>query len=653
MKPLAPNTLLQNRYLVVHLIGKGGMGEVYLAVDQRLGSAVALKRTFFNEDEMLGNAFEREARTLARLRHSILPKVSDHFIENENQYLIMEHISGDDLAKRLETNGKPFPLNWVLFWADQLLDALHYLHSHEPPILHRDIKPQNLKLTDENHIVLLDFGLSKNSVGQTHLSTTGGVSGFTPHYAPMEQIRGTGTSARSDIYALSATLYQLLTNIIPPDALTRADGLLNGMDDPVVPIHEVNQEVSTAISDIILKGMSVSQEQRFAAAREMQKSLRDAFSQMQSQMAAQTLALNAQDSEKIRETAKADLANQQYATLVDMNPILAADSRPTAEPDDFKDKAEAINLSGYSDSGHTNDSAAIYNSQPQSPLPISESPQSGIKTEVLLSEDVFSDKSEAAGIVEEEENVTSDATVPQLHINSQPHQSNSAKTEVLTESAETEDNKTPFVPADILSDGEQISEPGFNQTKDFYSQPERDKKEPGYSPSENRYTAAAVSVPAIKPVPPAKKSGNKSFLILGGLFTFFILTIGAALGGWYAYNNYIVVNNPTPTPEANPSIAATPAPTPEITPETNYAVENSNSGAVSGDKTNTETNTASQSENTNRPAVTQTPRQVVRPTSAPPISIPKPTPQVAAGKTPKPAPSPKKTATPRKIEILQ
>ncbi len=89
MKPLAPNTLLQNRYLTVHLIGKGGMGDVYLAIDQRLGSAVALKRTFFSRDEIMGNAFEREARTLARLRHPVLPKVSDHFTEDETQYLIM------------------------------------------------------------------------------------------------------------------------------------------------------------------------------------------------------------------------------------------------------------------------------------------------------------------------------------------------------------------------------------------------------------------------------------------------------------------------------------------------------------------------------------------------------------------------------------
>src|SRR5688572_21988886 len=298
MKSLAQNTLIQSRYLIVHLIGKGGMGEVYLAVDQRLGSAVALKRTYFAGDELLGNAFEREARTLARMRHPVLPKVSDHFGEGEEQYLVMEHIAGDDLAKRLEVAQKPFPVSWVLFWADQLLDALSYLHSHEPPIIHRDIKPQNLKLTDENHIILLDFGLSKTSTGQTHISSsgsTGSVVGYTPHYAPMEQIRGIGTSPRSDLYSLSATLYQLMTNVVPDDALTRADAMLNELSDPIEPPHKLNPEIPSAVSDVILKGMEVSQEKRYPNARDMQKALRLAFTQMQEAMSAQTVAFNIND----------------------------------------------------------------------------------------------------------------------------------------------------------------------------------------------------------------------------------------------------------------------------------------------------------------------------------------------------------------------
>jgi serine/threonine protein kinase len=295
MKSLAPNTLLQNRYLIVQLIGKGGMGEVYLAVDQRLGSAVALKRTLFSDEEALGNAFEREAKMLARLRHPALTKVSDHFTENDTQYLVMEHISGEDLSKRLEQNKKPFPLSWVLFWADQLLDALTYLHSHEPPIIHRDIKPQNLKLTNENHIILLDFGLAKNAGGETRLSTTGDVVAYTPHYASMEQIRGTGTTARSDIYSLCATIYQLLTNLTPPDALTRADSVLNSLPDPVEPLHELNSEVSPAIAQVIAKGMSLSAEQRYSSAKEMQKALREAYAQLQKGMSADTVAFNVAD----------------------------------------------------------------------------------------------------------------------------------------------------------------------------------------------------------------------------------------------------------------------------------------------------------------------------------------------------------------------
>jgi len=278
MKPLAPNSMIQNRYLIVQMIGKGGMGEVYLAVDQRLGSAVALKRTFFSDNNALGSAFEREARILARLRHPVLPKVIDHFAENGDQFLVMEHISGDDLAKRLENATEPFPVSWVMFWADQMLDALSYLHSHEPPIVHRDIKPQNLKLTDENHIVLLDFGLSKDFDSSTTGSlNSASVAGYSPHFASMEQIRGTGTDARSDLYSLSATLYQLLTNTVPADALTRADALLGGAKDPIVPLNEVNSAISPAISEVILKGAELRQDKRFSSASEMQKALRRVF----------------------------------------------------------------------------------------------------------------------------------------------------------------------------------------------------------------------------------------------------------------------------------------------------------------------------------------------------------------------------------------
>src|ERR1051326_4448880 len=145
---LAPNTVLQNRYLIVRSIGQGGMGAVYLARDQRLGNTVALKETFFS-DERIRKAFEREARLLAHLRHSALPKVTDHFTEDGGQFLVMEFISGDDLQVLLAERGRPFAVEQVLAWADELLKALAYLHKQDPPILHRDIKPRSEEHTSE------------------------------------------------------------------------------------------------------------------------------------------------------------------------------------------------------------------------------------------------------------------------------------------------------------------------------------------------------------------------------------------------------------------------------------------------------------------------------------------------------------------------
>src|SRR5215208_1082698 len=231
---LPNNTLLQGRYLIVEQIGRGGMGAVYKATDTRLRSTIALKETLVG-GEMLLKAFEREAQLLAGLRHPALPRVSDHFIDESGQFLVMEFIPGDDLATLLLKRGSPFPFGDVLRWGDQLLDALDYLHSRQPPVVHRDIKPQNLKLTPRGEIILLDFGLAKGSVGadQSITSATGSVMAYTAHYAPFEQIRGAGTDARSDLYSLGATLYTMLTGKIPADALTRAEAAMSRQDDPL------------------------------------------------------------------------------------------------------------------------------------------------------------------------------------------------------------------------------------------------------------------------------------------------------------------------------------------------------------------------------------------------------------------------------------
>ncbi|MBO0722834.1 MAG: serine/threonine protein kinase, partial [Blastocatellia bacterium] len=245
---LSPNTRLQNRYTVLRLLAKGGMGAVYEARDERLGNIVALKETLF-VDEGLRLAFHREASILATLRHQALPKVIDHFNEGDGQFLVMEYIRGEDLSLLLRLNGRPIPQIDALAWADQLLGALEYLHSQNPPVIHRDIKPQNLKLNDRGEVILLDFGLAKEAALDTTTTSSSGqrsVRGYTLNYAPLEQIQGTGTDPRSDLYSLAATFYHLMTGVVPTDAVTRATALIEGRADPLRPAQEINAQISPA-----------------------------------------------------------------------------------------------------------------------------------------------------------------------------------------------------------------------------------------------------------------------------------------------------------------------------------------------------------------------------------------------------------------------
>src|SRR5207237_4877438 len=270
---LSAGTVLQGRYRIVRQLGQGGMGAVYEAVDERLDTIVALKETLFT-DEKLRKQFEREARLLARLHHPALPRVSDHFAERDGEFLVMQYIAGEDLAEMLRQKNGPFALEEVLRWADQLCDALDYLHTQDPQIIHRDIKPQNLKLTARGQIVLLDFGLAKGSVGQMSVVTTSAsIFGYTPNYAPLEQVQGLGTDARSDIYSLAATLYHLLTNVKPPDALSRAGAVVNGQPDPLSPANRVSPQVGGAVAAVLNQGMSQNRAERYSSASLMREAL--------------------------------------------------------------------------------------------------------------------------------------------------------------------------------------------------------------------------------------------------------------------------------------------------------------------------------------------------------------------------------------------
>lgn len=276
---LSPNTLLQDRYLILRLLGQGGMGAVYQATDRKFGNAVAVKETFYSNEQMR-QAFAQEARLLNRLRHSALPVVMDYFPNGDKQFLVMQYIPGKDLEQLLNERKAneqgAFMSSQVMQWADQLLDALEYLHSQNPPVVHRDIKPQNLKLTPRGEVILLDFGLAKGVVAGQAKSTRS-IRGYTPHYASLEQIRGTGTDARSDIYSLGATLYHLLTGVMPPDAMTRMAAQMMKEDDLLQPVTLLNPAVPERVAKIIERAMSQVPDDRYDSASKMRHALRNAF----------------------------------------------------------------------------------------------------------------------------------------------------------------------------------------------------------------------------------------------------------------------------------------------------------------------------------------------------------------------------------------
>jgi serine/threonine protein kinase len=271
--PLAADNIVQDRYRIVRKLGRGGMGAVYEAVDQRLGITVALKETLSAEPSMR-RQFEHEARLLASLQHPALPRVTDHFVEGNRAFLVMQFIAGVDLARIIAQQPGPFPRDQVIAWADQLLDALIYLHSHDRQVIHRDIKPHNLKLAASGQIALLDFGLARAKPTETSVTASRGFFGYTRQYAPLEQIEDRRTDPRSDIYALGATLYHLLTGIKPPDALERASAVINAEPDPLQPANKIHAAVGLQVAGILGKAMALRPEERYASATEFREALR-------------------------------------------------------------------------------------------------------------------------------------------------------------------------------------------------------------------------------------------------------------------------------------------------------------------------------------------------------------------------------------------
>lgn len=289
-------TLLHKRYQIRENLGQGGMGSVYRAIDQNLGVDVAVKENLFTTDEY-ARQFRLEAVILANIRHPNLPRVSDHFvIAGEGQYLVMDFIEGEDLRQRMERVGI-LPENEVILIGAAICDALSYLHARKPPVLHRDIKPGNVKITPDGHIFLVDFGLAK--VYQGNQATTTGARAMTPGYSPPEQYGTARTDTRTDIYSLGATLYAALTGVIPEDGLARA------MDNAqLTPLRKRNSSVSRNLSAAIEKAMEVDPSDRFQTAEDFKLALLNSKSMTQQMLGTYTVAPPPAGLEKSGDTPK-------------------------------------------------------------------------------------------------------------------------------------------------------------------------------------------------------------------------------------------------------------------------------------------------------------------------------------------------------------
>jgi len=260
--------LLKDRYRIQKIIGRGGMGNVYLAEDTLLeGRKCALKEVEYDltlDEKLIKEAqeqFLREATILARLDHPNLPKVSDFFTIEACDYLVMDYVPGEDLRTIIlhaKQNNTFIPLKDIRNWAEQLGDALSFLHEQEPPIVHRDIKPSNLKITPSGLLKLVDFGLVKMLIPDDMTITVIQGQG-TAIYTPLEQYGSDGihTDIRSDIYSFGATLYHLTTNTQPMDARERFL-----QPDKLIPPSEINRAIPSQMEKAILWALELHPDNR-------------------------------------------------------------------------------------------------------------------------------------------------------------------------------------------------------------------------------------------------------------------------------------------------------------------------------------------------------------------------------------------------------
>jgi len=257
---LSPGDVLQNRYRVNRILGRGGFGATYLVEDLLLERK---RRALKEIPDVYFDA--RETEMLSRLHHPAIPDITDRFATNGLVYLVLEFGGSRTLESVRHEQGGRLPLERVIPWMDQLCDVIGYLHSQEPPIVHRDLKPENILLDESDRVMLIDFGTAKEatSTAATRMLAQSASLGF----SPPEQVLGTGTDERSDVYALAATVYVLLTGTLPAAAHERVAGR------DLVPANNLVSALPEPVDRAIRQGLELNIQRRQQTIAEFRRAL--------------------------------------------------------------------------------------------------------------------------------------------------------------------------------------------------------------------------------------------------------------------------------------------------------------------------------------------------------------------------------------------